>query len=298
MSRRASLADLSSPRPSRSWRPRRQPVRGAHAFPWLPSCSAADPLPRPAGPQGPTADRPLVDLDPVQLIASGRQILRLAPTLALVPLSTSSDTSRQKRRPRAPSRRGQPRSALALDPSHAGSCRPRRLNRPFSCASIRTACAPSSAARIDLGIGRTARPHQPVPHRGLPLLLRRHGGPDPRPRLHRLGLLRPVRAHDVSRRPSLRSCRRRCERASRPTRSLPSGAGAAHSRAFITAVHGTDSMPRLLARREQLHQDRQDPNALSRVFLSGATAGALCALLETPVRRPRLPLCAISSRSS
>ncbi|GAA5847620.1 hypothetical protein JCM9279_005327 [Rhodotorula babjevae] len=34
---------------------------------------------------------------------------------------------------------------------------------------------------------------------------------------------------------------------------------------------------------EQLHQDRQDPNALSRVFLSGATAGALCALLETPI---------------
>ncbi|BGP52389.1 hypothetical protein JCM10450v2_008367 [Rhodotorula kratochvilovae] len=34
---------------------------------------------------------------------------------------------------------------------------------------------------------------------------------------------------------------------------------------------------------EKLHQDRQDPNALSRVFLSGATAGALCALLETPI---------------
>ncbi|GAA5820152.1 hypothetical protein JCM3770_005393 [Rhodotorula araucariae] len=34
---------------------------------------------------------------------------------------------------------------------------------------------------------------------------------------------------------------------------------------------------------EKLHQDRQDPNALSRVFLSGATAGAMCALLETPI---------------
>ncbi|BGP28184.1 mitochondrial carrier protein, family 25 [Rhodotorula toruloides] len=34
---------------------------------------------------------------------------------------------------------------------------------------------------------------------------------------------------------------------------------------------------------QALHQDRQDPNALSRVFASGATAGALCALLETPI---------------
>ncbi|GAA5858091.1 hypothetical protein JCM8547_005649 [Rhodosporidiobolus lusitaniae] len=34
---------------------------------------------------------------------------------------------------------------------------------------------------------------------------------------------------------------------------------------------------------QQLGQDRQDPNALSLVFLSGATAGALCALLETPI---------------
>ncbi|GAA6024510.1 hypothetical protein JCM10207_000400 [Rhodosporidiobolus poonsookiae] len=34
---------------------------------------------------------------------------------------------------------------------------------------------------------------------------------------------------------------------------------------------------------QALGQDRQDPNALSRVFLSGATAGALCALLETPI---------------
>ncbi|GAA5833394.1 hypothetical protein JCM11251_003481 [Rhodosporidiobolus azoricus] len=34
---------------------------------------------------------------------------------------------------------------------------------------------------------------------------------------------------------------------------------------------------------QTLGQDRQDPNSLSRVFLSGATAGALCALLETPI---------------
>ncbi|GAA5981828.1 hypothetical protein JCM11641_007437 [Rhodosporidiobolus odoratus] len=34
---------------------------------------------------------------------------------------------------------------------------------------------------------------------------------------------------------------------------------------------------------QSLHQDRQDPSHLSRVALSGATAGALCALLETPI---------------
>ena len=36
--------------------------------------------------------------------------------------------------------------------------------------------------------------------------------------------------------------------------------------------------------RQQLGQDRQDPSGLSRVFLAGATAGGLCAMLETPVR--------------
>lgn len=35
--------------------------------------------------------------------------------------------------------------------------------------------------------------------------------------------------------------------------------------------------------RQGLEQDRQDPSALSRVFLAGATAGGLCAMLETPV---------------
>ncbi|GAA5832269.1 hypothetical protein JCM5353_005688 [Sporobolomyces roseus] len=34
---------------------------------------------------------------------------------------------------------------------------------------------------------------------------------------------------------------------------------------------------------QQFGQDRQDPNALPRVFLAGATAGAACALLETPI---------------
>ncbi|GAA5887163.1 hypothetical protein JCM6882_009469 [Rhodosporidiobolus microsporus] len=34
---------------------------------------------------------------------------------------------------------------------------------------------------------------------------------------------------------------------------------------------------------QTLGQDRQDPNSLTRVFLSGATAGALCACLETPI---------------
>ncbi|GJN94563.1 hypothetical protein Rhopal_007646-T1 [Rhodotorula paludigena] len=34
---------------------------------------------------------------------------------------------------------------------------------------------------------------------------------------------------------------------------------------------------------ERLRQDRQDPSHLSRVFLSGAGAGALCAMLETPI---------------
>ncbi|GAA5831720.1 hypothetical protein JCM3766R1_004990 [Sporobolomyces carnicolor] len=34
---------------------------------------------------------------------------------------------------------------------------------------------------------------------------------------------------------------------------------------------------------QKFGQDRQDPNALHRVFLAGATAGAACALLETPI---------------
>ncbi|GAA6015852.1 hypothetical protein JCM11491_007209 [Sporobolomyces phaffii] len=34
---------------------------------------------------------------------------------------------------------------------------------------------------------------------------------------------------------------------------------------------------------QKFGQDRQDPNALPRVFLAGATAGAACALLETPI---------------
>ncbi|GAA6043273.1 hypothetical protein JCM8097_003027 [Rhodosporidiobolus ruineniae] len=34
---------------------------------------------------------------------------------------------------------------------------------------------------------------------------------------------------------------------------------------------------------QTLGQDRQDPNSLVRVFLSGATAGGMCALLETPI---------------
>ncbi|GAA5948505.1 hypothetical protein JCM3765_004905 [Sporobolomyces pararoseus] len=34
---------------------------------------------------------------------------------------------------------------------------------------------------------------------------------------------------------------------------------------------------------QRFGQDRQDPNALHRVFLAGATAGAACALLETPI---------------
>lgn len=36
--------------------------------------------------------------------------------------------------------------------------------------------------------------------------------------------------------------------------------------------------------RSSFRQDRQDPSALSRVFLAGATAGGMCALLQTPVR--------------
>ncbi|GAA5935355.1 uncharacterized protein JCM15063_001010 [Sporobolomyces koalae] len=34
---------------------------------------------------------------------------------------------------------------------------------------------------------------------------------------------------------------------------------------------------------QRFGQDRQDPNALPKVFLAGATAGAACALLETPI---------------
>ncbi|GAA5932822.1 hypothetical protein JCM1841_005440 [Sporobolomyces salmonicolor] len=34
---------------------------------------------------------------------------------------------------------------------------------------------------------------------------------------------------------------------------------------------------------QQLGQDRQDPNALHRVFLAGASAGAACSILETPI---------------
>lgn len=37
------------------------------------------------------------------------------------------------------------------------------------------------------------------------------------------------------------------------------------------------------AHRQALGQDRQDPASLSRVALSGAAAGATCAMLETPV---------------
>lgn len=45
------------------------------------------------------------------------------------------------------------------------------------------------------------------------------------------------------------------------------------------------------ARRQAFGQDRQDPNSLSRVALSGAAAGAMCAMLETPVRTPPFSRC-------
>jgi hypothetical protein len=35
---------------------------------------------------------------------------------------------------------------------------------------------------------------------------------------------------------------------------------------------------------ELRHQDREDPSSLGSAFLAGATAGTVCAILQTPVR--------------
>ena len=60
---------------------------------------------------------------------------------------------------------------------------------------------------------------------------------------------------------------------------------------LLTAIHFSsafDVLTRQTACRSVLEQDRKDPASLMRVFASGATAGGVCALLQTPVRLTNL----------
>lgn len=62
---------------------------------------------------------------------------------------------------------------------------------------------------------------------------------------------------------------------------------------LLTAIHFSsafDVLTRQTACRSVLEQDRKDPASLMRVFASGATAGGVCALLQTPVRLTKLTM--------
>jgi len=112
--------------------------------------------------------------------------------------------------------------------------------------------------------------HVTVSVRRNQVLLCRSSRAHPRTGVHRLCVLWAVRPSHVSSQPSLQVC---------IFRRMPRRTGAEDD---------------CLRYRQKFGQDRQDPNALHRVFLAGATAGAACALLETPVSSKPLGLASAS----